>query len=99
MPQGVSGNVMVVIIMCLVYKAHAYYTVPWRRSAGGGPILINMIHKIDLVRHLCGEVIAVQAASSNRTRGHEVAPARRIPASPAEWIYRRRQRDRLTFWP
>jgi predicted dehydrogenase len=31
-----------------------------------------MIHEVDLIRHLCGEVISVQAVSSSKTRAHEV---------------------------
>jgi predicted dehydrogenase len=69
---GRIGKLVVANIMCLVYKPDAYFSVPWRRGAGGGPILINMIHEIDLIRHLCGEVISVQAISSNRTRAHDV---------------------------
>ncbi|RDK05407.1 Gfo/Idh/MocA family protein [Cupriavidus lacunae] len=70
--DGRIGRIVVANIMCLAYKPDAYFDVPWRRRAGGGPILINMIHEIDLVRYLCGEISAVQATSSRRTRGHEV---------------------------
>jgi predicted dehydrogenase len=70
--EGRIGKLVVANIMCLVYKPDAYFSVPWRRSIGGGPLLINMIHEIDLIRHLCGEVISVQAVSSSKTRAHEV---------------------------
>ncbi|MBB5424029.1 putative dehydrogenase [Paraburkholderia atlantica] len=70
--EGRIGNVVAANVMCLAYKPEAYFSEPWRRRAGGGPILINMIHEIDLIRHLCGEVVTVQAASTNRTRGYEV---------------------------
>ncbi len=42
-------------------KPGAYYDVEWRREAGGGPVLINMIHDIDMLRYCCGEVKRVYA--------------------------------------
>lgn len=70
--EGRIGKLVAANILCLHYKPDAYFAVPWRRRIGGGPILINMIHEIDLIRHLCGEVMSVQAVSSNMTRAHEV---------------------------
>jgi len=70
--EGRIGKLVVANIMCLAYKPDAYFAVPWRRRIGGGPILINMIHEIDLIRHLCGDVSSVQAVSSSRIRAHEV---------------------------
>ncbi|WP_213780715.1 Gfo/Idh/MocA family oxidoreductase [Caballeronia sp. dw_276] len=70
--EGRIGKLVAVNIMCLVYKPDAYFAVPWRRHTGGGPILINMIHEIDLIRHLCGDIVSVQAVASNKTRANEV---------------------------
>ena len=38
----------------------------------GGPVLINLIHDVDLLRHLCGDVARVYAEGGSRLRGHEV---------------------------
>lgn len=53
-------------------KNHDYYDVEWHRSAGGGVMLINLIHDLDLLRFLCGEVVSIQAKTSNQVRGHVV---------------------------
>ena len=53
-------------------KPDDYFDVKWRRQRGGGPILINLIHDIDLMRYLFGEIESVQAQSSNAIRGFEV---------------------------
>ena len=49
-----------------------YFAPAWRRQPGGGPVMVNATHDFDLLRHLCGEIIAVHAFSSNRIRRFEV---------------------------
>lgn len=53
-------------------KPDDYFDVGWRREEGAGPVLLNLIHDVDLFRYLCGEVVSVQAQSSNAVRGHAV---------------------------
>lgn len=71
--QGKIGKLVGVMGSAVFYKPDDYFDhAPWRREAGGGPILINMIHEIGNLRSLCGEIVAVQALSSNTTRGFPV---------------------------
>lgn len=69
---GHIGEVVAVHGSFWLSKPDDYYDVAWRREAGAGPVLINMSHDIDLLRYLCGEVVAVQAMSSNKQRGFVV---------------------------
>ncbi|MEP7181091.1 MAG: Gfo/Idh/MocA family oxidoreductase [Betaproteobacteria bacterium] len=74
--SGVLGTLVGVLGSAVFYKSDAdgYYdgANAWRRQSGGGPILINMIHEVDNLRALVGEIDAVQAISSNATRGFAV---------------------------
>ena len=74
--SGVLGRIVGVMGSAVFYKpdADGYYDPPyqWRKQAGGGPILINMIHEIGNLRAMVGEIVAVQAFASNATRQFEV---------------------------
>ena len=71
--SGVLGRPVAIVGSALFYKPDDYFeAAPWRTRNGGGPILINLIHDIDALRALCGEIVQVQAVSSNAARGFEV---------------------------
>ncbi|MCO6057932.1 Gfo/Idh/MocA family oxidoreductase [Pseudomonas sp. MOB-449] len=71
--EGRLGNLVAVMGSALFYKPDDYFdAAPWRRQAGGGPVLINLIHEIGNLRSLCGEIVAVQALASSVTRGFPV---------------------------
>jgi predicted dehydrogenase len=71
---GTLGRIVAVNATTLFYKPAGYFDVAWRRrcSDGGGPILINMVHDIDSLRAIAGEITAVQAIASSAVRGFEV---------------------------
>jgi predicted dehydrogenase len=68
--EGRIGDVVGVSAIWATHKPSEYFKVaPWRAEAGGGPILINLIHEIDFLRFAIGEIAAVEAIASNRQRG------------------------------
>ncbi|MBR0786814.1 Gfo/Idh/MocA family protein [Bradyrhizobium iriomotense] len=69
---GRLGQLTAVVGLWLLKKPDDYFEVTWRREQGGGPLLINLIHDIDNLRFVCGEITEVQALTSNKVRGFAV---------------------------
>lgn len=66
---GALGRLTTVTALWQLHKPDSYFEIPWRREPGAGMLLTNLIHDLDLLRHLCGEVRQVQAITSNAVRG------------------------------
>jgi predicted dehydrogenase len=71
--DGTVGHVVAVSGLWAARKDDAYFsTTPWHRVRGAGVMLINLVHDLDLLRHLVGEVAEVHAMASSHQRGLEV---------------------------
>lgn len=68
--EGALGRLVAVSASAFLMKPDSYFAPEWRRTPGtGGPFLINLIHEIDLLRYLCGEIVSLSAFASSATRG------------------------------
>lgn len=72
--SGVLGPIVAVTGTALFHKPDGYYEVGggWRRAPGGGPILLNLVHEVNNLLSLVGDIVSVQAVTSNATRGFPV---------------------------
>lgn len=67
--QGHIGTPIIATVLYTFKKPDSYFDIPWHREpAGGGPVLINLIHEIDQLRFLLGDVDSVQAMQSHDVR-------------------------------
>lgn len=67
------GDPVMASIIWAVRKPDAYFRQgAWRLGADGGPLLINLIHELDLMLCIFGPVREVQAIASNARRGGAV---------------------------
>lgn len=100
--EGRIGRPVAAHAMATWLKPDDYFDMAWRREAGGGPVLINMIHDLDILRHLLGEVRSVQAVTSSAVRrfavedtaavllqfaGGALATLMTSDATPSPWNY------------
>lgn len=69
---GCLGDIVAVQGQFWLFKPDDYFDAAWRKGLGAGPVMINFIHDLDLLRHFCGEIVDVQAMRSNIQRGQAV---------------------------
>jgi predicted dehydrogenase len=72
--SGRLGPIVAVVGTALFAKPDEYFDVGggWRRRPGGGPILLNLVHEVNNLLSLVGDIVRVQAVTSNATRGFPV---------------------------
>ena len=68
--SGTLGAIISVNAFFWIRKPDGYYETEWRRSRSGGPVLLNLIHDVDLLRYFCGEIEEVAAFQSRAVRNH-----------------------------
>lgn len=64
-----SGRIGVPVGASLIWSARKppeYFDVSWRNGIGGSPVLINLVHDIDLLRGLFGDVVDLTGIVSAR---------------------------------
>jgi predicted dehydrogenase len=66
--DGAIGTPVTASLLWAMRKPDAYFAANWR-TQGGSPVLINLIHDIDLLRALLGEIDRVAAVPGRRLRG------------------------------
>lgn len=67
--DGLLGDMTNVSALWQAHKPDEYFNSPMRREPGNGMLHTNLIHDLDLLRYLCGEVTEVQAMGSRERRG------------------------------
>ena len=80
--DGTLGQLIAVSMLWTLLKPADYYKVDWRcRRPDGGPVLINLVHELDILRFICGEIRQVYAQSASKARGLEVEDSLSITLS------------------
>ena len=111
---GAIGRLVAVSVLWALKKPDDYYQVQWRcKRPGGGLTLINLIHEIDTLRFICGEIRQVYAQSSSAVRGLEVEDSVSVALSfesgalgtmlasdttPSPWSYEMTTRENLYYF-
>lgn len=69
--SGALGQLVAVHGQWNVRKNDSYYEADWRKKWQAGPILTNLIHEIDALRFICGEIKSLSAETSHSVNGFE----------------------------
>ena len=70
--DGLLGPISTINSTCWFYKPNSYFdTAPWRKQKGAGPISVNLVHDVDLMRYLCGDIVRVTAIARPSIRNFE----------------------------
>lgn len=71
--QEKLGKIIAAQVTWCLSKPDSYFEQgQWRKASGGGPVWINLIHEIDMLRFVLGEIAEVSAMLGTIGRGAEV---------------------------
>lgn len=62
------GTPVTATLIWAMRKPDAYFDGNWR-TAGGSPVMINLVHDVDLVRYVMGEIVDVAGMPGGAVRG------------------------------
>jgi predicted dehydrogenase len=68
---GALGRLVAVCGQWNVKKPPAYFEPDWRKKREAGPVLTNLIHEMDSLRFICGDVASISAEMSCDILGYE----------------------------
>ncbi len=90
--KGDIGRPVVASLIWTVRKPDDYFCTAWRTDTGGSPVMINLVHDIDLLRFLLGEVSHVSAV-----RAQSVRQAARVESGVITLAFRSGATASITF--
>jgi predicted dehydrogenase len=70
--DGGIGRLVGATVVWAARKSDDYFAPEWRRIAGAGPLMNNLVHEVDLLRFICGEIVDVSTQASSAVRGFAV---------------------------
>ena len=76
--RGELGRLVAVAGQWTVRKDEGYYEQDWRRRRAAGPVLTNLVHDMDTLRTICGEVATITGETANNVLGFEKEDAAAI---------------------
>lgn len=68
---GALGKLVAVSGQWNMRKHVSYYEPDWRKEWKAGPVLTNLIHELDVLRYICGEIASISAETSRNVQNFE----------------------------
>ena len=69
--EGTLGQLIDMTGQWNAKKDAPYYEPDWRKDAKAGPVLTNLVHEMDLLRYICGDIVSVLAEVTNHNQNFD----------------------------